>query len=35
MTMDVKLVESDAQLEIISGVLVQLRSRVDKDGLVM
>jgi GNAT superfamily N-acetyltransferase len=34
MTMDVKLVASDAQLDMISGVLVQLRSRFDKDGLM-
>jgi GNAT superfamily N-acetyltransferase len=34
MTMDVKLVESDAQRDMISGVRVQLRSRFDKDGLM-
>jgi GNAT superfamily N-acetyltransferase len=34
MTMEVKLVESDAQLEMISGVLLQLRNSFDKDGLI-
>jgi hypothetical protein len=29
MAMDVKLVESDAQLDMFSGVLIQLRSRFD------
>ena len=34
MTMEVRLVESDAQLEMISGVLLQLRSSFDKESLV-
>ena len=34
MTMDVKRVEADAQLDMSSGVLVQLRSRFEKDGLM-
>jgi len=35
MTMEVKLVESDADLEKLTGVLLQLRSGFDKDDLIV